>query len=285
MNKNLLVILIQRLSLVNPIWIFSKVFFKPFAIIYNNMYDFRSDFYREKKLSDSSKEMIQKIKDDLVCLNGPFSGMYFCEPESRCSTFIPKLLGCYEKELTKVINKSKKKKYTSVVNIGCAEGYYAVGFARLLKNTRIFAFDIDKRSRYLCQKMSKKNNVLIDIGGFCDRQKLINLPLGLKALIFMDCEGYENVLVDKKLAKQFLNHDFLIESHDLYQTSTTKNLLKAFSSTHEVTIISSVDDIEKAYQYKIPQLKGFSLEEKFICLAEDRGCTMKWIYAESKVKI
>ena len=82
-----------------------------------------------------------------------------------------------------------------------------------------------------------------------------------------------------------MNHDFLIESHDIYQISTTKNLLKAFSSTHEITIISSVDDIEKAYQYKIPQLKGFSLEEKFICLTEDRGCIMKWIYAESKVKI
>ena len=49
--------------------------------------------------------------------------------------------------------------------------------------------------------------------------------------------------------------------------------------------INSVDDIQKAYNYKIreiPKLNLLSLSEKLKCFAEYRSTIMTWIYATTK---
>ena len=64
-------------------------------------------------------------------LSGPFAGMAML-PESSWGDgdLAPKLLGCYEAELHPAIAKAISRKPKNIVNIGCAEGYYAVGMAR-----------------------------------------------------------------------------------------------------------------------------------------------------------
>src|SRR5918997_1281919 len=71
---------------------------------------------------------------DLVVQAGPFRGMRY-SPRLTASdtllshTLLPKLVGCYEVELHDTLAAVFKRKYRQVINIGCAEGYYAVGLA------------------------------------------------------------------------------------------------------------------------------------------------------------
>jgi hypothetical protein len=44
-----------------------------------------------------------------------------------CSTFIPKIIGSYECELHPAIEEIIVNNYAEVWDVGCAEGYYAVG--------------------------------------------------------------------------------------------------------------------------------------------------------------
>src|SRR4051794_40351820 len=60
---------------------------------------------------------------------GPFAGLEFARASAE-GCHVPKLLGCYERELHGLVEAAVADGYDDIVNIGCAEGYYAVGLAR-----------------------------------------------------------------------------------------------------------------------------------------------------------
>jgi hypothetical protein len=78
--------------------------------------------------------------------SGPFAGMRFL-PKTPDSCLMPKLLGCYEADLHRHVVAALDRGYDTVINIGCAEGYYAVGFARLLPAIEVCAFDTEVAAR------------------------------------------------------------------------------------------------------------------------------------------
>ncbi len=83
-----------------------------------------------------------------------------------------------------------------VVDIGAAEGYYAVGLARRLPRCRIVAFDIDPIARKMCRRLAKLNGVRdrVEVRGECDTTYLWTLPP--HSFVLSDCEGAEKTLLD-----------------------------------------------------------------------------------------
>ena len=236
----------------------------------------------EAKKSKLAHARFSTLFPDLIVRNGPFRGMIYPSREAAGSEFYPKILGSYEQELHKTLAYVAKQPYSAVVDVGCAEGYYAVGLGLILRNARIFAFDTSRDARSMCAKMAEINDVKITTGGHCDKEALLELSLGDKALIFSDCEGYENQLFDRNIAHRQSNHDFLIETHDFLEIATTRDILSAFQDTHECSVIESVDDISKAYTYEYEELKDFGLEERLRILSERRPTIMRWVFAKSK---
>src|SRR5947207_8629242 len=76
----------------------------------------------------------------LIIQAGPFAGMRYVAPATG-RTILPKLLGSYETELHSIVEQVIAADHRVVINIGCAEGYYAVGLALRLPNSRVYAFD------------------------------------------------------------------------------------------------------------------------------------------------
>src|SRR5438876_11547620 len=60
--------------------------------------------------------------------NGSFRGMAYV-PEAVGSSLLPKLIGSYEQEITPAIEEMVAKRPPRIIDIGAAEGYYAVGLA------------------------------------------------------------------------------------------------------------------------------------------------------------
>ena len=73
-----------------------------------------------------------------VVMAGPLKGLDFL-PHSAEGCHVAKLLGCYEQPLHPFIERAIQTAYQVVVNIGCAEGYYAVGMARRMPTTHVEA--------------------------------------------------------------------------------------------------------------------------------------------------
>lgn len=216
---------------------------------------------------------------------GPFAGLEYPSLQSVCSTIFPKLIGSYERELHEVIEGFASREYQSVIDIGCAEGYYAVGLARFLgPEVRVIACDTDATARELCQSMADLNQVSVQLEGFLDKEKLLNLELGSRSLILADCEGYELNLFDREVAEKLSKHDFLIECHDFLQLDTTEKMTEVFQETHTLKIIRTLDDIMKIYDYRYEDFDEMNLnfsQRKYL-LAEDRPAGMQWLYAEAR---
>ena len=153
-----------------------------------------------------------------------------------------------------------------------------------IKTAKIFAFDTDTEAIRLCKAMAELNGVSerITTGSFCDADTLINLPLTEKALIFIDCEGYEKELFTKNNVPFLARHELLIEVHDFVDIEISSYLRKIFESTHSIQVISSIDDIKKAHLYEYKELEGLSLKAKKEILSEYRSA-MEWFYLKPRI--
>jgi len=223
---------------------------------------------------------------DLCVKHGPFKGMRYPRPESVGSSILPKLLGSYEHEIAPLMERLCCEQFTEIVDIGCAEGYYAVGLAMRIEHAKVFAFDTDYDARRSCREMALLNHVSkrVAVGGLCDQKQLLTLPLTKKALIVSDCEGYEKKLFTADSAHALRQHDILIEVHDFIDPTISKHLQTAFQSTHRLTVYCSLPDVDKVSQYGFEELALLSAEQRLSVLREGRECVMEWLHAEPLCK-
>jgi hypothetical protein len=154
-----------------------------------------------------------------------------------------------------------------VINIGCAEGYYAVGMARALPNATVFAFDSDFKARLECLEMAQKNGVdnRIIIGGFCNRFILSQLPL-MNSLVICDCEGYELELLDPKIIPELTKSFLLVELHDDFNPIISDLIIQRFRDTHEVSLFT-IKRREASHYSSLGRLRP---QEQHIALDENR---------------
>ena len=232
------------------------------------------------------KQEVTSLSPDLTVMHGPFKGLRYSKPEAIGSSFTPKIIGSYEKELHPLLEQICLNNYSEIIDVGCAEGYYAVGLAMRIPDAKVFAYDINQQAIELCEKTAQLNNVADRLisGSFCDSTTLQSIPLTRKALIISDCEGYEKALLTKEIASYFANHDLLIEVHDFIDIEISTVIRQRFEDTHTIETVRSIDDITKAQTYEYDELKRYSLEEKRELLAEYRPHIMEWLYMTPLLK-
>lgn len=225
-------------------------------------------------------EAIQAVCPDLVVKHGTFKGMRYPQMQSIGSTIFPKLIGSYEREIQPLIESICKADYTEFVDIGCAEGYYAVGLAMHVPAARVYAYDTDEEAIHLCNEMARLNGVeqRVFTGSFCDSETLTSIPIKKKGLIICDCEGYEKELFSKETVDALTNCDFLIEIHDIIDISISCFIRRIFEHSHQIEVVESVDDIRKAHTYYYKEIEDYDLETRRILLAENRASIMEWFY-------
>jgi hypothetical protein len=173
--------------------------------------------------------------------SGPFRGMKFI-PISAGSMLAPKLLGTYELEIQHLVEDAIAREPDLIIDVGTAEGYYAVGLALRLPETRVVGFDTDRRAQHLLARMAKLNRIgdRLDIRGECTPAAL-NTLLGTcrNPLIVCDCEGYEDMLLDPAAASNLSRASILAELHDCYHPTVSERIARRFAPTHDVQTIKS----------------------------------------------
>ena len=268
------------------VWFLLRATFGPIAKAYSRLARLRGwDAPEQRRFAAEQARFAEKcnsVFEDRQVLSGPFEGMQYPSMRSHGSMLYPKLLGTYEMELHGLLSALGGRDYDAVVDIGCAEGYYAVGLGRMFPRARVYAFDTVDDALQQCRAMADLNEVRLTTGDFCDRAALERLDLGRRALIVSDCEGYEYELFDEAVASRLSRHDFLIETHDFLRIDSTQHILNAFHETHDCFTVTSTDDIIKAYTCDMPTLAGFDLTERWQLLRELRPTIMRWVFASAR---
>tara|TARA_R110000868_G_scaffold246584_2_gene503174 strand:- start:976 stop:1821 length:846 start_codon:yes stop_codon:yes gene_type:complete len=227
----------------------------------------------------------QYLYSSLTVLNGPFKGLKYVNTTAMGSTFLPKIVGSYEKELHPIFSEIINKNYTTILDIGCAEGYYAVGLARIFPDSQVYAYDIDTQAQLLCREMAINNGVdqNMFIQSEMTSEKLAKFKFHSKSLIICDCEGYEMELFNSNSVKNLSYCDLLIETHDFIDLEISENLKRLLKPTHEIISILTIDDIQKAHNYNFTVLDGLSKDIRVNILAERRPSTMEWIWCKARL--
>lgn len=240
---------------------------------------FGQKVYQERIIKiRKEKEFFRSVNFNKTVQRGPFQGLTYPTLESTCSEIAPKIIGTYEMELFEAIEDMCKSRYKVVVDVGCAEGYYAVGFAKRIPSAEVFAFDINRRALEMCRKLAEENKVSerVHLQGFCDSKTLASFDFKNSGLIICDCEGYELELFNEESIRNLLNCDLLIELHDILIPGLRDKLLPRFKNTHSLSIIKVLDRDGNLY----PELQSFSEDDKKIILSEFR----EGLYGEGKME-
>ncbi len=235
---------------------------------------------------DVVQESIRELFPTLTVRYGPFAGLKYPEAASVGSAIFPKLIGSYEREIREVLGVITRTDYSEIVDIGCAEGYYAVGLALTIPRARVFAFDTDEKALRLCRRMADLNGVSdrVITGGLCDSETLKSLPITRRSLVICDCEGYEKSLFSADVVEHLRNQDLLVEVHDFIDIDISSRLKEVFRATHDIRVIESIDDIKKAQTYEFEELKPFDLATRRTLLGEFRPAIMAWFFMQPKTR-
>jgi hypothetical protein len=212
----------------------------------------------------------------LTVRSGPFAGMQYVA-EASWVGFFPRLLGIYEEELHGVVERAIAAGPVRVVDIGSAEGYYAIGLARRLPGARVHAFDIDTNARRLCAEMAARNGVAdrVSVGGRCGWDELDALAAP-GTLLVSDCEGGELLVLDPARVPGLRDCTILVEIHESSENSVADVLRRRFEATHRITMITTT--VREPSRYAV--LDGLSAAEKELAVEEFRGGPMEWAYME-----
>lgn len=213
-----------------------------------------------------------------VVLSGPFKGMDYGVRASEGSR-AARLIGAYEASLAPVIEQIVTRAYDLVVDVGSAEGYYAVGLARRMPGARVMARDANPKAQQLCAALAALNGVQarVEIGGLMDHADF-DICKTTRSVVICDIEGAEADLLDPRRAPGLLAADILVETHDCITPALSRLIAGRFAATHDVqTIGRKVDDSG------LPDwMESLSDMDRLIALWEWRTGPTPWLWMVRK---
>lgn len=224
---------------------------------------------RNKKLKKISDQVYNKISNQV--LRGPFKGLKLTDS----SYWHPaKIIGAYEEELYETIQQLQNKKYQTIINIGCGDGYFAAGFAKLFPKSRVEAYDINHNVLLKAEQLAKLNNLHnISFNTECTHDHFKSNDRNIN-LIFCDIEGCELGLLNPQHCPDLLLSDLIVETHDCIQPGVRKLLIERFKETHKIITIQSMPRRSKDY----PELKIFNKKDREFALNEFRHGLGTWLW-------
>lgn len=221
----------------------------------------------------------KSLSIDMRVRAGVFEGMRYSTAEAKTSAILPKLVGTYEAEVAAVLARLlDARRYKCCVDIGSAEGYYAIGVARVQPNCEVYAVDNDLSALELCKSNSLANGCLdrVHLRDHLSADELAAFPLPDPSLIISDCEGFERQLFTEQVISNLSRCDLIIEVHDFVDPTIGEYLKRLFEETHRLQVVSSIPDREKATVHDVPEIACYDAETRAYLLSEFRPCLMNW---------
>jgi hypothetical protein len=238
---------------------------------------------RHKRRQRDARQKAERVRQHLLRQTGgrvsagPFSGMQYVSEVAEGSLF-PKLAGSYELELADIVESIVKRRYDHVINVGSADGYYAVGLARRLSEARVTAIDTDAGARAATSEMARLNGTE---GRVRTAERLeVSMLAGERVVIICDCEGCERDLLDPLRLPELARVDMLVELHEFLDPSIAALLSERFGVTHDLTFIPSVARDTSSF----PVLRGLPEAERELAVDEMRPPGMRWIWMTKRAK-
>lgn len=245
--------------------------------------------YRMGQRAERTRKLVAPIWPDLEremrgrVVGGPFRGLQYIN-EAAGSALAPKLLGTYEMELHPIIEAIVARQPTCIIDIGAAEGYYAVGMAMRLPACRVIAFESELYGQELLRQLATANGVAdrIEIHGHCTPETLQKCMAANASdlVIVCDVEGAELSLLDPSQTPKLAHCSILVELHPVVEKKIKSIFFSRFRSSSKIKTLSSRTRVIQDFPASIPY--SVNDAQKLACMDEVRPQRMDWLWMEPK---
>ena len=217
-------------------------------------------------------------KNDFTVKNGLFKNLKINKDISWGKADIAsKVYGLYENNIQKVLGKIKKP---ILIDIGAADGFFAIGCIYSGISKHCYAFEQSDLSRSALAKIAEINQVSenITIKGEVTNQNFLSLlPQNIdfsKAIVLCDIEGGEYSFFTEKILKKLEKSHIIIEIHRTQNKNDEIKLMKRVKKSFNVSvIIGSNNDFSNS-----PELQEMSDIDRNLIACEGRSYIGKWWY-------
>ncbi len=217
---------------------------------------------------------------------GPFKGMQLnqCRNWSRYD-LITQILGTYETHVLQKLIAFSKGKNNVFIDLGSADGYFAVGMVFSGIFGHVYAFEKDVEMQRIIKNNAQLNGceAKMTILGEADEASLKSIISQCKEpiTILIDIEGDEYDLLNPNMLSLLSDCSIICELHP-WMKEDGKALQKALLSK-----ASAFFDIELIYRESynpndFEELSCFNEEERLVALSEGRGPNMHWLVLTPK---
>lgn len=230
------------------------------------------------KARKKANQLVRGIHNDKVAY-GRFSGMTLSNNVwwGRLD-FAGKILGTYEKQvIDKLVELSRPGGL--FIDIGSADGFFAVGMLRGGWFSRAVCFEISEKGREVTGENASKNDVFEKItirGQAASTEIMSEVSQAEDVVILCDIEGAEFALFDDFLLKQLSGKSIVIEVHshlvdggDQLRDELVKRAKRYFK-----TEIMSREAIPVG---AFSELSVLSDDERMLAFSEGRGAAGEWL--------
>jgi hypothetical protein len=216
-----------------------------------------------------SKKFKRKVQSQILA--GPFSGVKLEKLGWGRRDFISYSAGMYEEELLSFFSRTKGL-FVTFIDIGAADGYYAVSSLKKDFFRRVYAFEISKMGRRNIQSNAVINNVAhkIVIRGRFSSDFLENLEEDFiwdSTLILCDIEGAEFELFDLKLLSIVSKAHLLIEVH--VKNRSEVEVLNFMDLLADIYHLTAIEPGERN-MYKFREYNPISQDLRYLMFSDGR---------------
>ena len=189
------------------------------------------------------------------------------------------LFGLYEQEVLNSL-KNIPSRYKYFIDLGAADGYYAIGVLISGLCKKSYCFEISEKGREIIKENAIINNVLdsIEIRGIAKQNFYESIPLNEieESILFIDIEGGEFEILNKASFSVFKKSIIFIELHDWFYDDGDEKLKELKLSAGKTHAISEI--IMKSRDLSIyEELKTYPDNDRWLICSEGRGQLMTWL--------
>lgn len=240
-----------------------------------------------RRLKHGSARRLRALADravfDLVCarrgrgrvLSGPFAGMKF-DAGYPLGTPRAIVLGTYEKELWPFLESIGGLSFDTFVDVGGADGYYAVGGALFWNVGRVVVFEVLEAGRAAIAEHAGRNGVAgrIDLRGLCREEDLLALLDPVRRdLLLMDVEGAEAELLSRRVCDRLRSSVVVVEAHDFVSPGLAEEVAARLAGSHRVQLVPTAPRSVEDW----PVRDWAPRRSKLALMDERRPCAMQWV--------
>ena len=191
-------------------------------------------------------------------------------------------LGLYEKQILDLVSRSGP--YDTFLDIGAADGYYAIGMLHAQMAKRSICFEISEKGQASIRENWALNKSIgkLEVHGEANKVTLGKIVPKLtgKSLVLIDIEGAEFLLLTPKIITMLKRFEIIIEIHNWVENFRSKytELLTNLNKHYEINVLKNAAQNTE----NIPLLRSYTDENRLLVASERRPCLMRFLHLKPR---